>query len=565
MICTMLDINHGVLFILGIGIFGGLLGAWFFQKIKFPQVVGYIVIGLIVGESGFHLVNHGDIKAFQPFNFFALGIIGFLVGGELKLEIFRKYAKQFTAILFGEGLGAFVLVGAGVSFFLYVIFKNTSVALAGGVVFGAIASATDPASTIDVLWEYRSKGVLTTSLVAIVALDDALAMTLYGLGTSVAQMLTSDSGSIMMEMGKVSFELFGAIILGGVCALILTFLLRWIHHQPERSLAFAIGLILLLISLSVYLKLDVILAAMTLGFVLTNLVPRRSERLFGVMRSFSIPIYVLFFVLVGARLGLSQMPGWLWGVVGIYVAGRSLGKMAGAYVGARATGSEPVVRRYLGMGLFAQGGVAIGLSIMASQRLTGIMVEEGLSLGDVIIFGVTATTLIAQLAGPPMVKLAIKLAGETGRDVTSDDVINSWSVNDVMDKDFVAIRENNTLAQALRIFTENDYVVYPVINKENILVGVISLEGLKHVLYDRDSWGWLLASDAMVSAKDKAYSHSSLRETLDLMDELKIDQMPVVEKGNDGNVIGMLDISRVRMRISQELINRQQPLQTANC
>lgn len=556
----MIEINHGVLFILGIGIFGGLLGAWFFQKIKFPQVVGYIVIGLIIGESGFHLVNQGDIKAFRPFNLFALGIIGFLVGGELKLEIFRKYAKQFMAILFGEGLGAFFIVGTGVSLFLYILFKNASIALAGGVVFGAIASATDPASTIDVLWEYRSKGVLTTSLIAIVALDDALAMTLYGLGTSIAQMLTSDSGSIIKEMGAVSFELFGAILLGGVCALILTFLLRWIHHQPERSLAFAVGLILLLISLVAYLGLDVILATMTLGFVLTNLLPRRSERLFGVMRSFSIPIYVLFFVLVGARLGLSRMPTWLWGVVAIYVIGRSFGKMAGAYIGARATGSEPVVRRYLGMGLFAQGGVAIGLSIMASQRLTGIMVEEDLSLGDTIIFGVTATTLIVQLIGPAMVKLAIKLAGESGRDITRDDVINSLIVSDVMDEDFVSIRENNTLAQTLKIFTENNYVVYPVINKQNMLVGVISLEGLKHVLYDRDSWGWLLASDAMVSVQDKAYCHKSLREALDLMNELRIDQMPVVDREDEGKVVGMLDISRVKMRVSQELINRQRPM-----
>jgi len=390
-------------------------------------------------------------------------------------------------------------------------------------------------------------------------------MILYGLGTSVAQMITSSSGSIMGEMGKVSVELFGAIFLGAFCALILTFLLRWIHHQPERSLAFAVGLILLLISLVAYLKLDVILAAMTLGFVLTNLVPRRSERLFGVMRNFSIPVYVLFFVLVGARLGFSRMPNWLWGIVAIYVTGRSLGKMAGAYVGARATGSEPAVRRYLGLGLFAQGGVAIGLSIMASKHLTGIMIDEGLSLGEMIIFGVTATTLIVQFIGPPMVKLAIKLADESGRDITSDDVINSWSVNDVMDEDFVAIQENNTLAQALSIFTENDYVVYPVLNMENNLVGVISLEGLKQVLYDRASWNWLLASDAMVSVRDKAYSHTSLRETLDQMDELKIDQMPVVEKGNECRVVGMLDISRIRMRVSQEVISRQQPLKTVDC
>ena len=107
----MENINFNILFILGVSIFGGLLGASLFQKLRIPQVVGYIVIGLIVGESGLKLVNHGTVTALQPFTLFALGIIGFLVGGELKGETFKQYAKQFFAILLGEGLGAFILVG----------------------------------------------------------------------------------------------------------------------------------------------------------------------------------------------------------------------------------------------------------------------------------------------------------------------------------------------------------------------------------------------------------------------------------------------------------------------
>ena len=130
----------------------------------------------------------------KTFNLFALGIIGFLVGGELKVDTFKKYARQFTAILLGEGLLAFLLVGGATFFLLKMVTGNLTAALAGAVVLGAIASATDPASTIDVIWEYRSKGVMTTAIIAIVALDDALAMTLYGLGNSTAKLITSDSG-----------------------------------------------------------------------------------------------------------------------------------------------------------------------------------------------------------------------------------------------------------------------------------------------------------------------------------------------------------------------------------
>src|SRR6056297_1932080 len=98
----------GLLTIIGLCIFLGAIGAWVFQKLHVPQVVGYIVIGVIIGESGFRFVEMADIVALRPFNLFALGLIGFLVGGELHGSIFKKHGKQFTAILLGEGLAAFL-------------------------------------------------------------------------------------------------------------------------------------------------------------------------------------------------------------------------------------------------------------------------------------------------------------------------------------------------------------------------------------------------------------------------------------------------------------------------
>jgi Kef-type K+ transport system membrane component KefB len=552
----MEHIDFSILFVLGISIFGGLIGATLFQKMRIPQVVGYIVIGVIAGESGLKLVSHETVARLQPFTLFALGVIGFLVGGELKAENFRKYARQFIAILLGEGLGAFLLVGAGVTIFVYGAFHNLPVAVACGLVFGAIASATDPASTIDVLWEYRAMGVLTTSLTAVVALDDALAMTLYGLGTGAAEILAGGSASIIGEMGKVGLSLLGAVVSGAICAMVLRYLLKRMH-QPEKCLSFAIGLILLLISMAVYLDIDVILTSMTLGCVLVNILPKRSGELFKIMRSFSTPIYVLFFVLAGARLGIAQMPGWLWWIVLIYVVGRSAGKLAGTYIGGRISGSSREVRNYLGFGLFAQGGVAIGLSIMASHHLSGVMVEENLALGDVIIFGVAATTLVVQIIGPPMVKLAIKLSGEAGRNVTREDIIKSWKVRDVMDREVVLIGEDMPLTRAAEIFMASDDVVYPVVNRNNNIVGVLSLNSLKGVLTDQDSWRWLLASDVMIAPEETTVADAPLQDVMERMVELNIDEIPVVENGNIP--VGMVDKSRVRSLVDKEVIIRPQP------
>ncbi|MCD6497058.1 MAG: cation:proton antiporter [Deltaproteobacteria bacterium] len=550
--------DYGLIFVLGLGLLGGLIGAWLSQRARIPQVVGYIVIGILLGRSGFNLIQAADVQALEPFSIFALGIIGFLVGGELRIEMFRKYGKQFTAILLGEGLGAFALVGVSSGLITYAVIHNGPAALATGIVFGAIASATDPASTIDVLWEYRSKGILTTSVTAIVTLDDALAMTLYGLGTSAAEMLTSHSGSILHELGKIGVELLGAGLLGLVFAYALRFMIHWIR-DPERGVALSIGLILLLISVSMNTGMDVILASMTLGFVLINIVPRRSESLFRVMRGFSVPIYVIFFVLVGARLGVANMPTWLWAVVGVYVVGRSVGKMAGAWFGAKVTHSERPVRRYLGLALFAQGGVAVGLSIMASARMGNIDIDGGLTLGQAIIFAITATTLIVQLAGPPLTKLAIQLAGEVGKNVTEQDVVDSFHVADVMDDQIVPVREGMTLAEAMQVVADQDYVVFPVVDKQGKFAGTLSMEGMRSVMADQSAWQWLVVADVMEPIQDKTTAKAELAEVLVDMSKLRIEQMAVVADDDEKKPVGVLYLPRVRRRIAEELLRRQQP------
>ena len=549
-------VHFGVLFALGVVVLLGMFGAWSFQRIRIPQVVGYIVIGLILGESGFNLVSKEDILTLRPLNFFALGIIGALVGSELRIETFRKYAKQFFAILLGEGVTAFIFVTIMTGLVTYLVTSSVAGAVATGIVFGAIASATDPASTIDVLWEYRAKGVLTTSLIAIVALDDALAMTLYGLGTGAAQMLTSKSGSIVHELEKVSFDLFGALATGFCFAVVLRFILHWLH-QRERALAIAVGLILLLIGICTSVGMDIILASMMMGFALINMAPRRSQELFDLLKGFSIPIYVMFFVMVGARLDVSKMPTWMWIMVILYVVARTSGKMFGAWFGARTTGSAPAVRKYLGLGLFAQGGVAVGLSIIASHHLAGIQVHKDFSLGDMVIFVVTATTLIVQIIGPPMVKLAIKLAGEIERNITDEDVIASWTVADVMERDVTAVKKNSRLIDTIRNLAEHDYETIPVIDEDNRLVGTISLEDIKGLLLDQESWKWILAYDVMEPPKDVITPSTPLTDVLNHMRAVRVNEIPVVDSTENNHVVGILRSADVRRKISHEVIKRQ--------
>ncbi len=552
-----MPVELGVLALLGICVAGGVVGAWIFQKLNIPQVVGYIVVGVLIGDTGFGLLHPQDIAELAPFNNFALGLIGFLVGGELSGSIFKKYGKQFTAILLGEGLAAFLLVGLASTGIVYLVIHNWMMSIAAGIVFGAIASATDPASTIDVLWEYRSAGVLSTAIVAIVALDDALAMTLYGLGTSIAAILANTGGeSVGVAMLHTFIELGGAILMGVAAGFILNAMMHYMP-QTEKRLGISVGIILLCIGLAVAFEMDVILATMAIGIVLINLAPRRSKQLFEVIRSFSTPIYIVFFVLVGARLSLGNMPPWLWGLVASYVLMRSLGKWVGSYWGARVSKAEKPVQNYMGLALFAQGGVAVGLSIVASHSLQDIPVVEGMSLGDMIIFTVTATTLCVQLIGPAFAKLAIKKAGEMGRNVTEEDVMAELKVADVVDTEIVPLQEGTPLAQVVQHFAEQDALVYPVVATDGTIAGVLTFDMLKEVLIDRDTWLWLVVGDVMQPLKERMLADMNLAEALREMQDTQTESIPVVESAESGKLLGVLDRRAAMRRVSAELVHRQ--------
>ncbi len=553
----MHGIHLGVLALLGICVAGGVIGAWLMQKLKVPQVVGYIIFGVLIGDTGLGLLHPADIAGLAPFNNFALGLIGFLVGGELSGSIFKKYGKQFTAMLLGEGLAAFVLVGLTSTLIVNMVIHDWAVSIAAGVVFGAIASATDPASTISVLWEYRSSGVLTTAVVAIVALDDALAMTLYGLGTSAANILTHSGGeSIAQSLLHTGIHLGGAVALGFACGFVLNAMMHYLP-QTEKRLGISIGILLLCVGLAVALKMDLILASMTVGIVLINLAPKRSKKLFETVRSFSAPIYIVFFVLVGARLSLGNMPAWVWALVASYVLMRSLGKWAGAYVGARISKAEKPVQNYMGMTLFAQGGVAVGLSIVASQNLQHIHVADGMSLGDMIIFTVTATTLCVQLIGPAFVKLAIKKSGEMGRNVTEEDVMAEWTVRDVVDRGVVPLQEGTPLEEVAQRFAEQDTFVYPVVSDEGNIIGVLTFDLLKELLVDRDSWQWLLVGDVMQPVQEHLLAETKLSEALAEMQNMQAEALPVIESIESEKLLGVLDLRAARRTVGAELVRRQ--------
>ncbi len=543
--------GSGVLILLGIAVSGGILNALIVKRVSIPQVLGYMISGIILGSSGFKLITPHDIEKLSPVNLFCLAIIGFMVGGEIKFDTMKKYGKQFTAILLGEGLTTFFIVLIAITSILYVVTGNFALSVAGGVVFGAIASATDPASTIAVLWEYRSAGILTTTITAIVALDDALAMTLYGLGSGVAELLGHGNANIPKEMAHISFELFGSIAMGIVVGLILSSILKR-ASKPDTATVSSVGLLMFITGIADHYNMDVILAAMSAGITVANRYPYLYERLSSRIKAFSTIIYVLFFVLVGARLRLQSMPWWLWTIVGSYVVGRSLGKLSGAWIGARISKAGPTVERYSGMGILAQGGVAVGLSIMAAQKLGNVQINGELMLGDVIIFGITTTTFIVQLVGPLMTKLAITLSKEIGRDVTEEDIADQLTLADIPTVAQSSVAPGTSVHDVFSQFSKNNLDQLAVIDVEQHLTGCIGIGELRNLMLEGETWHWLIAEDVAAAPKAVLQSDRPLREALHLMDQIDEAGIPVTTP--EGTFQGIVSRANIKDMIRKKMV-----------
>ncbi len=320
-------------------------------------------------------------------------------------------------ILIFEAFGAFFLVTSGV----YALTQSWYTAL----IFGALSSATAPAATVDVLAEYDAKGPLTTTLLAVVGLDDALSLLLYSLTAAFAASLLAggEAPSLVEILELPIIEIGGSILLGASMGFALNVLM---HRMKSRhdAMAVCIGFVLLAAGISLVMNFSLILTTMVLGMITVNCCPDHGRHIRYTIEQAGPVIYVLFFTLVGARFQVSLLP--TMGMLGLaYIILRGTGKFGGAWLGGgRIGGAEPAVRNNLGFGLLSQAGVAIGLALASASRFSQYG-EEGQALGSLIINVITATTFVVQIIGPIAVKFAITRAGEVGK--AREDVDDIWA------------------------------------------------------------------------------------------------------------------------------------------
>ncbi len=398
-----------------IALLAGLLMTRLFKPLKLPSVTAYLIAGVLIGpyfigslNLGIGFATHTAVESLALVSEVALGFIAFSIGNEFRLEELKLTGKKALVIGIFQALTATLLV----DIFLYIvhIIMPEKLSVPQFITLGAIATATAPAATLMVVRQYKAKGPLTSLLLPIVALDDAVGLIVFAISFGIAKTMSQGGADVVSILLNPMLEIICSLGLGAIMGYALTLLEKLFNSNTNR-LNLTIGIVFLTASLSMldfeiaglHIGFSSLLTCMMLGTVFCNTCPL-SKDLMAAADKWTSPLFALFFVISGAELELGVFTDIAIVAIGIiYIISRSLGKYYGSVVSAKMTGCDKNISRYLGITLLPQAGVALGMCTTAMQ-----LGAEGSLIRNITLFAV----LIYELVGPLMTRQALIAAGD---------------------------------------------------------------------------------------------------------------------------------------------------------
>lgn len=383
---------------LSILLLAGLLCGRLVKQAKLPNVTGYLIAGLLLGPYVLKVIPSASIENFSVLSDIALSFIAFTIGSEFKISYFKRVEMTPVVIAIFEALIAVFLV-LGV---LLLAGFNPAFSL----VLTSIAAATAPAATVMVVKQYKAKGPVTEMLMSVVALDDAVALIGFGFAVTLAKVISGSSAvsNVALSVLRPFGEILLALAVGFLVGVLMKIPIRFFRKNGNRMIIIC-GMVFLSGGIAMMLGVSALLACMATGAMFCNIC-NESDEIAKLSDYITPPIFLLFFAVSGAQLNIFIIP--TIGIVGlIYVIFRVIGKMGGAYIGAKIMKAPEAVCKYLGPALIPQAGVAIGL-ISVSQT---VVPEYAPQIRAVILCG----TMIYEIIGPAVAKMTLVKAGEISK------------------------------------------------------------------------------------------------------------------------------------------------------
>lgn len=423
----ILHAHNGTLLCLAIAMIAGLALSRLAKLVKLPAVTGYLVAGVLIGPyclgalgnligvNGIGFNSSEMVKSFGIISDVALGFIAFSIGTEFRLQDIKHIGKQATVIAIVQALAATIFVDVALICMHFIMPDKLSIETA--IVLGAVATATAPAATLMVVRQYKAKGPVTDILLPVVALDDAVGLVVFSISFGIAKTMFSGSLDVISVIFNPLIEVVLSVGVGALLGYLFNLIEKCFKSNSKR-LCLAITFVLFAVAISsleikigsITIGFSSLLVCMMLGTIFCNLCKEQAE-IMEKTDKWTAPLFLLFFVISGAELELSVFTDWMIVLVGVvYVLVRAAGKYLGAKTSSMLMKCDPNVNKYLGITLFPQAGVALGMSaIVAEAVLTGtIGADTGNLVRNITLFAV----LIYELIGPLLTKIALTKAGE---------------------------------------------------------------------------------------------------------------------------------------------------------
>ena len=394
------------LFYLGLILVLGALTEWFSPRLHIPKVVAYLILGLIIGPEVLGLIPYEFVQNSHIITELALSIIALLVGATLKFSTIKSHAKEIIYITLFQSIGTFIIVTVGFILIGSMLNFPPQNILIIALILGGISSATDTAAPLALVHELRAKGKFTSTLLAIVAADDAISLIIFTLAITLGMVFIGSAEFELSNILSAIMIIVFSVVLGVVAGYINTILEKLFAHHKGMETIVTLGLIFIVYSLSKYWRLEPLLSSMAMGIVMVNISKDFDIVEEEIDNHLAEIIFMLFFILSAMHLKFNAIFA-LPIAIEAYVVLRVFGKVLGSYMGACMANSSKEIKKYMGLALLPQAGVAIGLALSLQKH-------EGLEdIAPVILNIVIATTFIHELIGPIFTKYALKKSGET--------------------------------------------------------------------------------------------------------------------------------------------------------
>lgn len=417
---------HNTLLSISVALLAGLLMTRLFKPFKLPSVTAYLISGVLIGPyclgalqiDGLGFSSMEDVTNLSLISEVALGFIAFSIGNEFRLSELKHTGRAAFIVGIFQALTATLCVD--LALFVIHLAMPDKLTLPQLLTLGAIATATAPAATLMVVRQYKAKGPLTNLLLPIVALDDAVGLIVFAISFGVSKTLLFGSVDLVSILVNPLVEIVLSLLLGAVMGWLLTQLEKMFNSNTNR-LNLTIAFVFLTVSLAmldfhvgpVHISFSSLLVCMMLGTVFCNLCPLSND-LMDSSDKWTSPLFALFFVISGAELELSVFTDIAIVCIGaVYILFRCIGKYLGAFFSAKGVKCDASICKYLGITLFPQAGVALGMCATAMQ-----LGEQGNLIRNITLFAI----LIYELFGPLLTKYALTASGDIAP--MSDEVKN---------------------------------------------------------------------------------------------------------------------------------------------